>query len=65
MGTPGKGMLEAQQKEWDKYRCLNPAVAVPGEEKARLCAEGHQVFPSSGHLVLNKEDIRYGSLMYC
>ena len=41
-----KGMLEARQKEWDKYRSENAAVVVSGAEKARLLAEGHQVIPS-------------------
>ena len=43
--TP-KGMLEARQKEWDKYRSFNAAVIVSGAEKARLLSEGHQVIPS-------------------
>ena len=42
--TP-KGMLEARQKEWDKYRSFNAAVIVSGAEKARLLSEGHQVIP--------------------
>ena len=41
-----KGMLEARQKEWDKYRSFNVTVAVSGAEKARLLSEGHQVIPS-------------------
>jgi hypothetical protein len=41
-----KGMLEARQKELDKYRSENAAVVVSGAEKARLLAEGHQVIPS-------------------
>ena len=41
-----KGMLDARQKEWDKYRSFNAAVVVSGAEKARLLAEGHQVIPS-------------------
>lgn len=41
-----KGMLEARQKVWDKYRSFNAAVAVSGAEKARLLSEGHQAIPS-------------------
>eukprot|EP00435_Cladocopium_sp_Y103_P027775 s3250_g6.t2 len=41
-----KGMLEARQTEWDKYRSFNAAVVVSGEEAKRLIAEGHQVIPS-------------------
>ena len=36
-----KGMLEARQKEWDKYPSFNAAVVVSGAEKARRLSEGH------------------------
>ena len=41
-----QGMLQARQKEWDKYRSFNATVVVSGAEKARLLAEGNQGIPS-------------------